>query len=508
LSPDYLSLEKLATMLFDGQPYSLSERQKERVSASFEFLKQFSVNKVIYGINTGFGPMAQYKISDTDLSKLQYNLIYSHSNGTGNPMDDQKVRAIMICRLHSLALGFSGISPAVAEQLENYIEKEVYPVIFEQGSVGASGDLVQLAHLGLGLIGEGEVSYNNKTQATAEVLKSLNMNGLELSLRDGLAIINGTSCMTGIAAINVLMAERLLTWGVAAACLINELISSFDDFFSLELNNAKLHIGQRQVAKMMRENLMDSKLIHKREHWFFADSEESAKQVFKKKLQEYYSIRCVPQILGPVYDAIKDARAVTEEEINSASDNPIVDIESKSVYHGGNFHGDYISFEMDKLKIAVTKLSMLAERQLNYLVNPKLNDLFPPFLNQQVLGLNFGVQGMQFTACSTTAENQTLSNPMYVHSIPNNNDNQDIVSMGTNSALMAGRVIDNSYRVMSILMIALAQAVDISGQKESLSSQSLKLYTAIRAISTEITDDKPRYEDIKQVTEYLKNNSL
>lgn len=508
MSSDYLVLGKLAEVVFNNQPYALSARQTERTAASFDFLKEFSVNKVIYGINTGFGPMAQYKISDADLSKLQYNLIRSHSNGTGNKLSDQRVRAVMLCRLQSLTLGFSGISPAVAKQLETYIAKEVYPVIFEQGSVGASGDLVQLAHLGLGLIGEGNCTYKGEVRPTADVLKELNIAPMPLSLRDGLAIINGTSCMTGIAAINVIQAQRLLEWEVAASCLINELIGSFDDFFSLELNNAKLHEGQREVAQLMRANLVDSKLIHKRENWFFDGAEEGTKAVFKKKLQEYYSIRCVPQILGPIHEAIKSAGDVIEKEFNSANDNPIVDVDSRSVYHGGNFHGDYIAYEMDKLKIGVAKLSMLVERQLNYLVNPRLNEIFPPFLNRQVLGLNFGIQGMQFTAVSTTAENQTLSNPMSIHSIPNNNDNQDIVSMGTNSALLAGRVIENSFRVMAIHVIALAQAVDISGDKEKLSSRSQALYNAVRAISTPITEDVPRYDDIINITKYLQNNSL
>lgn len=495
-------------MVFGNQPYALSAVQNERTAASFEFLKEFSVNKVIYGINTGFGPMAQYKISDADLSKLQYNLIRSHSNGTGNRLSDQRVRAVMLCRLQSLTLGFSGISPDVAKQLELYIAKEVYPVIFENGSVGASGDLVQLAHLGLGLIGEGNCTYKGELRPTAEVLKELNIAPMKLSLRDGLAIINGTSCMTGIAAINVIQAQRLLEWELAASCLINELIGSFDDFFSLELNNAKLHEGQREVAKMMRTNLEDSQLIHKREHWFFDGAEEGTKEVFKKKLQEYYSIRCVPQILGPIYEAINAAAEVVEKEFNSANDNPIVDVASRSVHHGGNFHGDYIAYEMDKLKIGVAKLSMLIERQLNFLVNPKLNDIFPPFLNRQTLGLNFGVQGMQFTAVSTTAENQTLSNPMSVHSIPNNNDNQDIVSMGTNSALMAGRVIDNGFRVLAIHLIAAAQAVDISGEHDKLSSRSKAIYKAVRAISIPITDDVPRFNDISQLTNYLQNHNL
>ena len=325
-----LTLEELAAIVFEEKPYRLSVEQKKRVNASFDFLKSFSVNKVIYGINTGFGPMAQYKISETDLSRLQYNLVRSHASGTGEPLNEKETRAVMTCRLHSLALGYSGVSPAVTEQLEKFLEHELYPVIFSHGGVGASGDLVQLSHLALGLIGEGDAFHQGQRQPVSKILKKLKLSPLQLSLRDGLAIINGTSCMTGLAALNVLASEKLLRWAVAASCLINEIIAAFDDAFSEALNRSKQHPGQRNVAAMMREHLEDSRLINKRESWFFTDTEESGRQVFRKKLQEYYSIRCIPQILGPVWDAVQAARQLTQNEINSASDNPIVDMENKT----------------------------------------------------------------------------------------------------------------------------------------------------------------------------------
>src|SRR5699024_6254573 len=181
---------------------------------------------------------------------------------------------------------------------------------------------------------------------------------------------------------------------------------------------------------------------------------------FDEKVQEYYSLRCVPQILGPVLDTIEKVEEVLVNEVNSANDNPIVDVENKNVYHGGNFHGDYVSLEMDKLRIVMTKASMLAERQLNYLLNWKLNDMLPPFLNRGKLGLNYGLQGVQFTATSTAAENQMLSNSMYVHSIPTNNDNQDIVSMGTNSALLTGKVVENAFQVLAIELVAITEAIE------------------------------------------------
>lgn len=216
----------------------------------------------------------------------------------------------------------------------------------------------------------------------------------------------------------------------------------------------------------------------------------------------------MPQILGPVYDELANAEEVLINEINSACDNPIVDPETKSIYHGGNFHGDYVSFEMDKLKIAITKLTMLSERQLNYLLHDKINGILPPFVNLGVLGLNYGLQASQFTATSTTAECQTLSNPMYVHSIPNNNDNQDIVSMGTNSALMAKTVVENSYQVMAILFMTIVQAVDCLGIQSQLSSHTVTIYNEIREFFPVFTEDTPKYKEIAEMIEYLKNREI
>jgi histidine ammonia-lyase len=500
-----LTLLELKSFIDKKKAVELSDAQVQLVHASYDFLKNFASNKVIYGINTGFGPMAQYKISEEHLSQLQYNLIRSHSNGTGKPLSEIQVRTVMICRLNSLSLGKSGISPGVVEKLTEFLNAEIYPEIFEHGGVGASGDLVQLAHLALGLIGEGYAYHKGVRYKSAEILAQKGISPLELKLRDGLAIINGTSCMTGVGVLNYFHGKNLLNLSVAASAMLNEIISSYDDSFSFELNNAKAHHGQQEVAKEMRNFLQGSKLIRKREEFLFADTEESRQSVFREKVQEYYSIRCVPQILGPVWDTLEDARKILEQEINSANDNPIVDLETQNVYHGGNFHGDYVSLEMDKLKIVLTKLTMLAERQLNYMMNAKMNEKFPPFLNKMTLGLNFGLQGMQFTATSTTAENQMLANPMYVHSITNNNDNQDIVSMGMNSAIIADRVIENAYQVMAIEFIAICQAVDVLELSGQLSGQSLGIYKAIRALVPTCLEDKPQFELIVDVTNHLKN---
>ena len=219
-------------------------------------------------------------------------------------------------------------------------------------------------------------------------------------------------------------------------------------------------------------------------------------------------MRCVPQILGPVWDALKNAEKVLIDELNSVDDNPVVDVENRTVIHGGNFHGDYISFEMDKLKIAVTKMTMLAERQMNYLFHDRINGILPPFLNMGVLGLNYGLQASQFTATSTTAECQTLSNPMYVHSIPNNNENQDIVSMGTNSALICRHVIENSYQVMAIHVMALVQAVDCLKIADKLAPATREFYEQVRSIVPIFIEDTPKYKEIEALIEMLKKEVL
>lgn len=484
-----LTLNNIEAIFSGNQEYVLKENQKVKIEESFEFLTEFSKDKVIYGINTGFGPMAQYRISDDKLNGLQYNLIHSHSNGAGSYIEEEYAKIIMVCRLNTLALGYSGISLQYLETLEQFIKHDIISCIPEHGGVGASGDLVQLAHVANTLIGFGQVYYKGEIVDTEVALKASGVKKAELKLRDGLGAINGTSCMSGIAAINLVLSKRLISWAIHTSSIMNELTASYDDSFSAELNSSKLHKGQQKVAGIMRDLLSDGSVLKQRNAHLFNEEQIKGQEYFSEKVQEYYSLRCVPQVIGPVLETWEFCQQVVEDEVNSANDNPIIDIETKNVYHGGNFHGDYISFEMDKLKIGITKLSMLMERQVNFLMNAKLNQIFPPFLNMETLGFNFGLQGMQFTAVSTTAENQTLSNPMYVHSIPNNGDNQDIVSMGTNAALMTKKVIDNAFEVLTIHMISIAQALDIADKLDKKSSSTRAFYDFVRAEVPTLRED-------------------
>ncbi|WP_143883250.1 HAL/PAL/TAL family ammonia-lyase [Chryseobacterium binzhouense] len=500
---NFLKLSDFQKIIIGNEKIELDDELLSRVKKSFEFLKEFSKNKVIYGVNTGFGPMAQFKISDEDTHQLQYNLIRSHSSGIGNPLPADEVKACMLARMNTLSRGNSGIHVSVVNLLKELINRDITPLIFEHGGVGASGDLVQLAHLALVLIGEGEVFHQGERKSTKEVFATEGLTPIKVEIREGLGLMNGTSVMSGIGVVNAYKTNQLVDISLKLSCAINEIVLAYDDHLSEALNQTKLHSGQQKIAEKMRAHLSDSQLVRKRADHLYTHFEEQEK-VFKEKVQEYYSIRCVPQILGPVLDTLEYTEKVLENEINSANDNPIIDVENQHVYHGGNFHGDYVSLEMDKLKIVVTKLTMLAERQLNYLLNSKINEILPPFVNLGKLGFNFGMQGVQFTATSTTAESQMLSNPMYVHSIPNNNDNQDIVSMGTNSAVICRKVIENAFEVLAIEAITIVQAIEFLEYQDKISSSTRELYDHIREIIPAFSDDMVMYPYLEKVKKYLK----
>lgn len=496
-----LDLAAFEQIVLQNKNVEINKATLDDVSDCFAFLKNFSGDKLIYGINTGFGPMAQYRINDDDRIELQYNLIRSHSSGMGALLSEQQCRATLLARLNTMLLGFSGIHINLIHLMTALLNAGAYPAIYSHGGVGASGDLVQLAHLALGLIGEGNFWYKGEVVAAKKVYETLNLKPLEIHIREGLGLLNGTSAMTGIGAINVLHARKLMTGQILFSLMVNEIMEAYDDHFSEELNSVKRHPGQQMVAMAMRAISKKSGLLRKRHEHLY--NKKVTEEVIEDKVQEYYSLRCVPQILGPVYDTIENTARVITDELNSVNDNPIIDRKTQNIYHGGNFHGDYIALEMDKLKIAVTKLSMLAERQLNFLLNHHLNKKLPPFINMGRLGLNFGIQGMQYPAVSNVAENQTLSNPMYIHSISNNNDNQDIVSMGCNAAQMCARVIENSFEVLSVHATAIIQAITLKGYQDRLSPATRWMYDHLSELSPAFKEDKPSSERLYKVKHWL-----
>ena len=409
----------------------------------------------------------------------------------------------MYARLQTFLAGKSGVHRDTVDKIAAFINEDIVPDVPEHGSVGASGDLVQLAHIALALIGEGTVRFRGRHVPAIEAMKMCGIEPLRVYIREGLAITNGTAVMTGIGLVNLYYSRKLLDASLLASLMMNEIAGSYDDFMAEALNEAKLHYGQVEIAARMRKMAKDSRLLRNRQHELY-ESDIKRERVFEHKVQPYYSLRCIPQILGPVLETIDNVSKILVEEVYSVDDNPVVDSRVRNVFHGGNFHGDYIALEMDKLKIAMVKLTVLAERQINYLFHDRINGILPPFVNLGKLGLNYGLQAAQFTATSTTAESQSLAVSMYVHSIPNNNDNQDVVSMGTNAALLAEKVIENAFQVLSIQMMALVQAVDCLGIASELSCCSRKLYDEVRTIVPRFEDDTPKYQEIKSLITYLK----
>lgn len=501
LSAKSLDLAAFERIVLQKESLQITPEALQNAAGSYDFLTAFSNDKLIYGINTGFGPMAQYRIEDADRKALQYNLIRSHSSGMGQILSEQQCRATLLARMNTLLLGYSGVHIDTIELMVKLLNAEAYPCIYAHGGVGASGDLVQLAHLALGLIGEGEFWFKGAVVKASTVYETLQIKPLEVHIREGLGLLNGTSAMTGIGAINVLHARKLITGQILFSLMVNEIMQAYDDHFSEELNQVKLHPGQQMVAKAMRAISKKSGLLRKRHEHLY--NKKITEHVIEDKVQEYYSLRCVPQILGPVYETIENVARVITAELNSVNDNPVIDKENKNIFHGGNFHGDYTALEMDKLKIAITKLSMLAERQLNFLLNQHLNKKLPPFINLGQLGLNFGVQGMQYPAVSNVAENQTLSNPMYIHSISNNNDNQDIVSMGCNAAQMCARVIENSFEVLSVHALAIIQAISYLGYEDKLSPATKWMYDQLSALAPAFKEDESSNERFKKIKNWL-----
>ena len=501
-----ISVEKLKSIVFAGETLSLSDDTMRRVAECYDFLCDFARDKVIYGINTGFGPMAQWRVSDEHLKDLQYNIIRSHATGMGQWLDATDVKAALVARLGTFAQARSGVHPDTVKLLLAFINNDITPCVPRHGSVGASGDLVQLAHVALALIGEGEVMKDGQVMPTAQALEACGLQPLKIYLREGLALTNGTAFMTGIAAINQIYAESLLSQAVTAAVWLNEVVGSIDDFMAAPLNEVRRHHGQQAIAARLRRVAEGSRCLQTREHALY-DGAHRDEQKFTSKVQPYYSLRCIPQIYGPVAETLEAAGRIIDEELNSACDNPIVDPDTANVYHGGNFHGDYISLEEDKVKIAMVRVAMTAERQLNYLLHDRINELLPPFLNMATPGLDYALQAYQFTATSTTAECQTLAMPNYVHSIPNNHDNQDIVSMGTNTALLTRQVVDNTRQVMAILYVALAQATDCMNLKDHLAPVTRRAYDAVRALMPTVTTDRVPCHELAAIETWLRREA-
>lgn len=498
-----------------------------RLNKNFEYLKKRSATEVIYGLNTGFGPMADIFISREKQLALQYNLIRSHAVGLGEQIDSRYVRAIMLVRLQTLLKSHSAVHADACNLLAEFLNRNIVPITYSHGSVGASGDLVQLAHIAEAMIGEGRVMHEGKAMPAQDVFKSVlakdHIFPLKMHLREGLALINGTSSMTGIAALNVYYSKILMNAALHASALLFEIVNAPEDYFSEEISSVRPHAGQKEAGNFFRNTLKSSKLISRDVTGPSISSIENGggtatamsqpaetnqgRDTYRmsRSRQEIYSVRCAIQVLGPILDEISNAANVVEIEMNSVTDNPLVFTDSR-IIHGGNFHGDYVSYEMDKLKIAIAKLSIFSERKLNFLLNDKVNKMLPPFLNTGTIGLDLGLQGLQFVATSTVAENQSLSSPVSIHSISCNNDNQDIVSMGTNSALIAKKVIENTFDVLAVELMAVVRAVDILGADSKLSKGTKSFYKSIKSCVSH-GGDLVKRDDVQAIVDFLKESA-
>lgn len=485
-----LKVDDIFTLVNHNSAIKISDESIDVVRASQLVLNQHVEDKIVYGINTGFGPMASHIIGKKLLVDLQYNLIRSHAVGMGEPIDQRYVLAAMIVRLNGLLKGYSGVSFELLEKLRDFINLRIIPIVPEHGAVGTSGDLVQLAHIALALIGEGEVNFRDQRLPTAKVLRQLKIKPYKLQPKEGLSLINGTSVMTGIAAILTVHAWRLLGLAVRNGAMALEQIHGFSDGISEGLHSLRPHPGQVNIARSMRVILSSSKLLRDRSLLYANNHANTHTHVIPEDVQEVYSLRCIPQILGPIFDTIQKTRRDVEIEINSVTDNPIIDAKAKLFLHGGNFHGDYIAASVDQLKAALVKLTILSERRINFLLNRRINKQFPAFLNLKTPGLTLGLQGLQFVATSTTAQSQSLAYPHHLHSISTNGDNQDVVSMGTDASLLAAKVVENAYTVLTIEQVALAQLVDHLKHRGSLSKSSQELYREVRKKLPVITEDR------------------
>ncbi|MDO8523940.1 MAG: aromatic amino acid ammonia-lyase [bacterium] len=483
---------------------SITPDALKKVRDGNAFLNREVGKNVIYGITTGFGPMASHVIGKNQLEELQYNLVRSHAVGAGKPIPEDFVLAAMLDRLNTFLKGHSGVSEGLTEQLTHFINRRIIPIVPRHGAVGASGDLVQLAHIALALIGEGEVSVKGKRMPAKAALKKFRIRALKLGPKEGIALINGTSFMTGIAALVVCRAEHLLNTTIEASALAFELVNGITDAVSDGLSAVRPHVGQREIARRLRTIIETSKLVTDRKKLQSRVSVIDNVYITPEQIQDVYSFRCVPQILGPVFDILQKVKNDVTIELNSVTDNPIIDLKEKTFLHGGNFHGEYVAQAMDQLKIGIIKLTMLSERRINFFLNRNVNQTFPPFLNLNQPGLTLALQGVQFVATSTTAGSQSLGYPHSLHSISTNADNQDVVSMGTDAAFMTAKVIENAYTVLAIELITLAQAVDVLKVGNKLSAPSRALYSKVRKTMPVVIEDRSFSSELNELIRKLK----
>jgi histidine ammonia-lyase len=503
-----LTLEDVRQVVYERRPVLLQPQARLAVERSRAVIDDLlGSERVAYAVNTGVGHLADLRIPHQDVRKLQVNLVRSHAVGVGEPLAQDVTRAIMLLRANSLAKGFSGIRPIVIDILCDMLNRGVHPVIPSQGSVGASGDLAPLSHLALAMIGEGEVVYESKHMSAADAFKRADIKPLSPEAKEAISLINGTQGMLAVGLLTILQAEILADTADVVGALTLDALKGTDVAFDERIHRARPHSGQLQVAQNLR-NMLEGSIIRE-------------SHLDCQKVQDAYSLRCMPQVHGAVRDTLAHCRHIFEIEMNSAVDNPLVFPEEKKVgapkrgvgvavpgaiLSGGNFHGEPLAFALDFLAIALSALAGISERRLERLVNPTLNEGLPPFLAPGA-GLNSGFMMPQVTAAALVSENKVLSHPASVDSITTSGNKEDFVSMGMTSANKLLRIVTNTRNVLAIEALAAAQALDFRAPLET-SKRAQTAIAAIRAVSHPITEDRVLAPDFAKVAAVISDGKL
>jgi histidine ammonia-lyase len=487
-----LTLEDVAKVARHNEPVELAESALDGILSSRDVIERaVKEGRTVYGVNTGFGDLSDVCIDSKDLAELQVNLVRSHSAGVGPPFSVEVVRGMLLLRANALAKGFSGVRLDVIETLIDMLNAGVTPVVPQQGSVGSSGDLAPLAHMALVMIGEGEAYYKDEQIEGSEALSRAGIKPLVLQAKEGVALINGTQPMCAVGSLVVYDALALLKDACIAASMTLEALKGTRAAMDERIHSVRRHEGQTDVARSMLEILRDSEINQSH-----ADC---------GVVQDAYSLRCIPQVLGASLDTVRYAQNILEIEINSATDNPLVFSEKDDVVSGGNFHGQPIALAMDFMGIALSEIASISERRVNRLVNPNLSDL-PAFLTSEG-GLESGLMIAQYTAAALVSENKVLAHPASVDSIPTSADQEDHVSMGTISARKAAQILENVKNVIAIEYMCAAQGLSLLLPLQP--SEPLKLaFEVIREVVPQLDDDRPLYPDIARIREKIDSESI
>lgn len=486
ISAEHLSIEKIGEIVYGDYKIELSDDAQRRISECRKYLdKKIEESTVpIYGVTTGFGSLCNVSIGSDYLAQLQINLMMSHACGTGDRVPNDIVKIMLLLKIQSLSYGFSGCQLATVNRLIDFFNNDVYPIVYMQGSLGASGDLVPLAHLSLPLVGLGEVEYKGKVLTSVELLKKFKWQPIQLASKEGLALLNGTQNMGAFAVWSLLQSQRLSKWADKIAAMSLDAYYGLTAPFTDAVHQVRPHKGQIATAARMRELLEGSEIIEKP----------------KSYVQDPYSFRCIPQVHGTVKDTIEYVRSVVDVEVNSATDNPTVCPDEDLIISAGNFHGEPIAMPMDFLAIALCELANISERRIYKLVSGTRG--LPSFLVANP-GVNSGFMIPQYTAASIVSLNKTLSTPSSVDSIPSSQGQEDHVSMGANAAIKLYKVVLNTERVLAIELFNAAQALDF--RRPLKSSPAVEaIHAAYRKVVPFIVDDEVMYPHIAQSIEFLK----